>query len=222
MNKNTKMIMVKVHVLSHFNYCPLIWHFCGKGDIHKMEKIQERALRFVYDDYTSKYTDFLCTFGELPKEGPRNGSGNATNGLSPEYSINLVQYRHSQYSNRRPLDPRVNQENFGYGSFIFQAPSLWNSLPLNIRKAENFNTFKNLIKSWNGPQCRCSFCICNSNHHEDIDNLINDLVLDVDLYDRLTLRTLLVFIFKFYDVLGQPSIVFYIVVYDFCAKVYRH
>ena len=36
--------------MSNFNYCPLVWHFCGEGNTKKLEKIQERALRFIYND----------------------------------------------------------------------------------------------------------------------------------------------------------------------------
>ena len=54
--------------------------------------------------------------------------------------------------------PGVNQKTFGYKSYRFEAPSVWNSLDLEIRKAENFNDFKKLINSWTGPSCRCNFC----------------------------------------------------------------
>ena len=30
-------------ILSNFNYCPLIWHFCSKKSMYKIEKIQELA-----------------------------------------------------------------------------------------------------------------------------------------------------------------------------------
>ena len=65
---------------------------------------------------------------------------------------------------RRPLDlyvPRVRQINYGYRSFTFEAPTLWNSLPLEIREAQNFKIFKYLIKAWTGPSCRCNSCKYN-------------------------------------------------------------
>ena len=46
-------------VLSNFNYCPLTWHFCGEVNTKKIEKIQERALRFIYSDYSSSYESLL-------------------------------------------------------------------------------------------------------------------------------------------------------------------
>jgi hypothetical protein len=41
--------------MSNFNYCPLVWHFCGEVNTKKVEQIQERALRFIYEDYSASY-----------------------------------------------------------------------------------------------------------------------------------------------------------------------
>ena len=41
------------------NFCPLTWHFCGETNIKKLEKIQERALRFIYNDFDSNYESRL-------------------------------------------------------------------------------------------------------------------------------------------------------------------
>ena len=47
--------------MSNFNYCPLVWHFCGETNTKKkLEKIQERALRFIYNEYTYIYEDLFC------------------------------------------------------------------------------------------------------------------------------------------------------------------
>ena len=45
--------------MSNFSYCPLVWHFCNEQNCKKIEKIQERALRFIYDDYSSDYNQLL-------------------------------------------------------------------------------------------------------------------------------------------------------------------
>jgi hypothetical protein len=38
---------------------PLAWHFCTEKNCKKIEKVQERALRFVYEDYHSSYDNLL-------------------------------------------------------------------------------------------------------------------------------------------------------------------
>jgi hypothetical protein len=50
LSKLGKLTIYYSFILSNFNYCPLVWHFCGEGNTKKLEKIQERALRFIYND----------------------------------------------------------------------------------------------------------------------------------------------------------------------------
>ncbi len=53
------MAIYRSYIILNFNYCPLVWHFCGIQNSRDMEKIQERALRFVYEDYQSTYDILL-------------------------------------------------------------------------------------------------------------------------------------------------------------------
>ena len=48
-------------IASNFNYCPLI--FCNQSNTNKLENIQNRALRFIYNNYTSSHADLLKTAG---------------------------------------------------------------------------------------------------------------------------------------------------------------
>ena len=51
-----KKVLAQSFILSNFNYCPAIWHFCNEKILHKMESIQLSAqLRFVHNDYDSIY-----------------------------------------------------------------------------------------------------------------------------------------------------------------------
>ena len=47
-------------ILSNLSCCPLTWHFYGEANTKKLEKIQERALRFIYNDYVSDYDTLLA------------------------------------------------------------------------------------------------------------------------------------------------------------------
>ena len=165
--QKTRAMVANTYVLSNFNYCPLVWHFCGKGATHKIEKIHERAQRFVHNDYTSEYTDILKKSNTTTLYVKRvriiaQEVYKALNDLSPKYTQELVRYRHSKYPTRQSSTdiyvPRVNQVKFGYRSFTYEAPVLWNSLPNEIRTAEYFSVFKKMMKVWNGPACRCNYC----------------------------------------------------------------
>ena len=46
-------------IAANFNYCPLVWFFTSRKSIDMIEKIQERALRFVLRDQVSSYDILL-------------------------------------------------------------------------------------------------------------------------------------------------------------------
>ena len=55
LSEDRKLCLVKSFLMSNFNYCSLSWHFCGKQNSQKLERILKRALRFVFNDCTSSY-----------------------------------------------------------------------------------------------------------------------------------------------------------------------
>ena len=52
-------MIYKSFIMSNFNHCPIVWHFCNQSSVNKMEKIQERARRFICDDFESPLPDLL-------------------------------------------------------------------------------------------------------------------------------------------------------------------
>ena len=44
---------------SNFNYCSLIWMFSSAKSLYKVESLQKRSLRFLYEDYVSSYEELL-------------------------------------------------------------------------------------------------------------------------------------------------------------------
>ena len=50
------------YVLSVFNYGSNVWHFSGLVELHKMERVNERAIRFMYDDQSTEYYQILKEF----------------------------------------------------------------------------------------------------------------------------------------------------------------
>ncbi len=59
-----KLLLFRSFILSYFNYCPLIWHLCGLGDLKKMETVQRRALRFVFNDFHASCSDLSSRAGK--------------------------------------------------------------------------------------------------------------------------------------------------------------
>ena len=66
LDQDSRVLIYKTFVLSNFSYSPITWIFCGKRNSNKLEKLQERALRFVYRDTTSTYEEILKRGHFLP------------------------------------------------------------------------------------------------------------------------------------------------------------
>ena len=166
LDEKERKILIDSHVISYFNYCSTSWHFCGKVEIHKMEKLHERCIRFIYKEYDMNYFQLLkikncqtlfskrintmCT--EIYKTKHKLNAG---------YMGDLLVERPSRYPNRRENDlhiPRANQHTFGYNSYRVEGPKQWNLLSENAKNAKSITIFKKLIKEENVPCCSCNNC----------------------------------------------------------------
>ncbi len=47
------------NIVSNFLYCPVVWHMCSKSDTKKVEKVQGRALCFIYRKFEIDYKSLL-------------------------------------------------------------------------------------------------------------------------------------------------------------------
>jgi hypothetical protein len=167
LDTESKLAIFKAFVVSNFNYCPIVWHFCGKVNATKMERLQERALRFVFDDNTSTYDSLLDRAGVTTLTLSRikiiaAEVYKASHGQSPPYLMDMFTLRpESQHnlrnSNTSLLDlPSVNTFKYGKNSLHFEGVKIWNHLPSNIRCAQNFHSFRQLLRVWKG--CHCAIC----------------------------------------------------------------
>ena len=72
-----KEILLNSFAYSNFNYCPLVWHFCSAKSVKKINtiqkilKIQERALRILYNDFSGDYESILNKSGKSTMEVKR-------------------------------------------------------------------------------------------------------------------------------------------------------
>ena len=140
--------------------------FCSKKNTNKIEKNQERALRFVYEDYQSSYV-MLLEKAKLPALHVKRmrilavETFKILNKLAPPVLTDLLVKHECSYNFRYTnilQVPHVKTTKFGKNSFRYAAPVLWNSLPENFRNTVNFNQFKSLMSRWNGEDCNCTAC----------------------------------------------------------------
>ena len=161
-----KLLLYKSFVMSYFSYCPVVWHHCGSGNTKKLEKIQFRALKFVYQDYVSDYEVLLkkaniptLELGRLRKiaiEVYKCFNNTSPSFLSSKFRTRPAVYNLRSTSSVQTYHQRTTRN--GLHSFAHSGATLWNSLPAALRTATDFKTFKNLIHTWTGPACKCTYC----------------------------------------------------------------
>ena len=54
-----KLQLIKTAILLHLTYCSSVWHFCRASDRRKLERLQERALRTVFNNRSDSYEKLL-------------------------------------------------------------------------------------------------------------------------------------------------------------------
>ena len=64
LNFEEKKTLINSYFYSSFNYCPLVWMFSSAKSLNKVESLQKRALRFLYEDYVSSYEELLPEAGK--------------------------------------------------------------------------------------------------------------------------------------------------------------
>ena len=159
-------MIYKSFIMSNFNHCPIAWHFCSQSSVNKMEKIQERALRFICDDFESPLQDLLQKNGVLPLHISRmklmaREVFKIVNNIATSYLHDLISLKPSTYdfrSERQAQLPRVNSTRYGLRSFRYEAVRIWNSLPNEVRLAESYPQFRRMLQAWDGLDCKCPSC----------------------------------------------------------------
>ena len=160
--------LCKAYVLSHFNYCPLIWMFASKASYALIDKAQKRALRTVHFNFRLSLEELLahdnsvsihvqnlrCLMTEVFK---------SLHELNPSFMLDIFQLKETRYDLRsyKPLQlPKTLHYNHGIYGLTFRAAILWNQLPkhLKLHEIDTLNGFKQKIKLWDASNCTCKIC----------------------------------------------------------------
>ena len=59
LDTSSKRILNNSFIMSQFEYCSSIWHFTYVSDMKRIERLQKRTLRHVYNDFTSTYSELM-------------------------------------------------------------------------------------------------------------------------------------------------------------------
>ena len=140
----------------------------NKKSLDKIENLHKRALRFLLNNSVSSYEQLSEKSGKCNMNIRRLRClcieiYKTLNDLNPSFMKEIFEKRDENRvtRDRNKLNLNIhrrNQVTLGAKSLKFYGPKIWNTLPVNIKTAENPNAFKNLIKKWNGASCNRIVC----------------------------------------------------------------
>ena len=160
-----RKLLLNTFIESQFSHCPLIWMFCSRQMNAKINRIQERALRIIYNDYSSSFNELLrndktisihhrnihCVAIEMFK---------VKNNLCPSFINELFSLRSGPCTRQQNTFIRSKVGTVkGENSLRIFGPIVWNNmLPISIKECSTLIEFKKSIKSWIPENCPCRLC----------------------------------------------------------------
>ena len=142
--------------------------FSCASSLKKIENLQKRALRFLCNDYEISYEKLLLKSDKATMNVNRLRLlcieiYKTVNNLNPKFMRDLLSLRETSRLIREKYMlnlniPVHNQVTSGSKSLRVFGPKVWNSLPYHIKSSENLESFKMVIKHWNGKRSK----VCNT------------------------------------------------------------
>ena len=165
MNINQRKVIMKAFIHSQFGYCPLVWMFHSRKLNNRINKIQERSLRIVYNDQTSTFRQLLRNYNSFTIH-ERNIQilgielYKILNGLSPEIMKMVFPIKDSKkYSSSNMFITRnVHTVKYGTETISHLSPKIWAIIPSEIKKETTLKGFSRKIKQWQPQKCPCRLC----------------------------------------------------------------
>ena len=146
-------------VLTRLDYCNSLPAGLPDNKLNKLQRIQNHAARkLLRKPRHVSATSLLRTLHWLPVKARIQYkiaclcSQCLSHNTMPPYLSDLL-HPYQTYRTLRSLDtsllsvPRFCLETFGRRSFSVFGPTVWNSLPLSLRKTQCFSTFKKKLKT---------------------------------------------------------------------------
>lgn len=168
LSEDCRQYLYNAFVLSNFHYCNIVWHHCGTVNTFKIEKINKRALRMIFNDYTSNYKELLVKVKAPDLYTSRIHSialetFKSIRKLNPAFLHDFFIPQEENYEFRGVAQleiPRVRTEKYGTNSFRFQGAKIWNSLSLGPMCAESPKHMKKeLLEESSVNMCQCETCL---------------------------------------------------------------
>ena len=165
MDTATKLTIFRSFIASNFSFCCHIWYFCSQGLKDRLEKIQYRGLRHVYDDYNATYGALLarsgmCSIDLLVQKTILVEIFKSLNGIGATYLSDLFSFGkiNTRANGKNLVVPRVDSTYYGLHSIRYHGTKLWAALPENAKLCTDLAVFKGHLGTFTGIACTCSMC----------------------------------------------------------------
>ena len=144
-----KVILYNSFIRSLFNYCPVVWMFCGKTANANINNIQRKALQTLYNDFNSSYDDLLqkgnhLTIHDMNKCHLLVEVYKCIHNINPPFLNTFEQKytnRNLRIKNLLKL-PKASTKSWGLHSFSYRGSRSWNDLPDDIKELNSVVRFK--------------------------------------------------------------------------------
>ena len=138
-------------------YCCEIWGNCAKKYLHEMLIIQKRTIRFICkQDFRAHTVPLFKTLQILLVDNLVMHRlcvlcHELTHDIGPpvlkKFYQNFTLHNYNTRSANNLLVCQV-KTNYKKNSFMYQGPTRWNSLPINIKELNNIQKFKFVLKNY--------------------------------------------------------------------------
>ena len=147
LDEKSRIIIYNSFVKSNFDFCPLVLNFCGKVNSGKIEKVQERALRIIYQDHDATYSDLLQA-ANAPSLTVRRirmllyETFKSVCNVNSECLNDMFVKKETRYSLRKKvilIQPKTRTTTYGLRSVSYLGSKLWNDHPFDMTDVSHFD-----------------------------------------------------------------------------------
>ena len=139
--------------------------YCQRKSNNLINRIHERALRLVYNDYSSDF-DSLLVMDNSVTIHHRNilalslGIYKSVKNLNPVFMKDLFHLKQQKYlfRNQSLFYPNPSSVTYGLETFGYRGSQIWHNLPREIQVCTDLTTFKNYILKNCKNICRYNLC----------------------------------------------------------------
>ena len=145
-------------VLPYFNYCNIVWGKCAQCHLSRLISLQKRAIRIISKSQPLTHTDplfqkfKLLTLDQINKQQIALFMYSYCNSLLPNFlQTRFIQNKYITHRLTRQANnlfiPNFKYQ-FSRNTIRFTGPTLWNSIPENLKDAPRLSSFKRKYKNF--------------------------------------------------------------------------